>query len=307
MSPRPNSLATGSLNRMSHVRKDESWIAERWGSGDSFVHIVWRGHVAVIGSAAAGVAPAKVRSLMNDGDVATLLGTIASTTHFTVDLSHLERPAIEAALHEDAMLSGLREAAGLLGVDDANLLATSSGLATWHAKHRFCGSCGAPTTVRAAGHERHCDSCGADHFPRTDSAVIMLVTDGDRAVLGRQKIWPQGMYSTLAGFLEPGESLEDTVRREVFEEVGVVVDQVRYSSSQPWPFPASLMLGFHARATDPTLNVDTNELETADWFTREQLCESRELGRKGYPMLPPPLAIARRLIDEWLDGDVTFP
>ncbi len=135
----------------------------------------------------------------------------------------------------------------------------------------------------------------------------MLVTDGDRAVLGRQKIWPQGMYSTLAGFLEPGESLEDTVRREVFEEVGVVVDQVRYSSSQPWPFPASLMLGFHARATDPTLNVDTNELETADWFTREQLCESRELGRKGYPMLPPPLAIARRLIDEWLDGDVTFP
>ena len=291
---------------MSHVRKDPDWIDERWSSGESRVHVIWRGQVAVIGGESAAVKPAAVRSLLGDDGVPTLLGLLGSTAHFTVDLSHLERHAVEAALHEDAMLSGLREAAGLLGTDDANLLATASGLATWHQKHRFCGSCGAPTVVLAAGHERHCNACGADHFPRTDSAVIMLVTDGDRAILGRQKIWPQGMYSTLAGFLEPGESLEDTVRREVFEEVGIVCDEVRYSSSQPWPFPASLMLGFHAHTSNPQLNVDTNELETAAWFTREQLAESRELGRRGYPMLPPPLAIARRLIDEWLDGGVTF-
>ena len=222
MPSRPNPLATGSLNRMSHVRKDEQWIGERWESGESRVHVVWRGHVAVIGGASAAVEPSAIRPLLGEGDVPTLLGVLDTTAHFTVDLSHLERSAVEHALHEDAMLSGLREAAGLLGVDDANMLATASGLATWHQKHRFCGSCGAPTVVRAAGHERHCDSCSADHFPRTDSAVIMLVTDGERAVLGRQKIWPQGMYSTLAGFLEPGESLEDTVRREVFEEVGLV-------------------------------------------------------------------------------------
>ena len=306
MTTRPNPLATGSLNRMSHVRKDESWISERWGSNDSRVHVVWRGQVAVIGGASASVKPSAVSGFLSEDLAPVLLGLIDDTAHFTVDLSHLERHVVEAALHEDAMLSGLREAAALLGIDDANMLATSSALATWHLRHKFCGSCGSPTVVRSAGHERHCDNCGSDHFPRTDSAVIMLVTDGERAVLGRQKIWPQGMYSTLAGFLEPGESLEDTVRREVFEEVGLVCDQVRYSSSQPWPFPASLMLGFHARTANPDLNVDTNELETADWFTREQLLESRELGRRGYPILPPPLAIARRLIDEWLDGPNLF-
>jgi NAD+ diphosphatase len=306
MSPRPNSLATASLNRLSHIRKDDAWIAERWASNESRVHVVWRGQVAVVGSESAAVAPSVLRSVMADGHVPTLLGTlgtIENTAHFTVDLSHLEKSALENALHEDAMLSGLREVAAVLNADDANMLATASAMATWHAKHKFCGSCGAPTVVRSAGHERHCDGCGTDHFPRTDSAVIMLVTDGERAVLGRQKIWPQGMYSTLAGFLEPGESLEDTVRREVFEEVGLVVDDVKYSSSQPWPFPSSLMLGFHAHTSAPELNVDTNELETADWFTREQLLESRELGRKGFPMLPPPLAIARRLIDEWLLAD----
>lgn len=306
MSPRPNPLATGSLNRMSHVRKDEGWVSEKWASNESRVHVIWRGQVAVVGGSSAAVKPSAVRSLLGEFDVPTLLGLLDSTAHFTVDLSGHDKSAVEAVLHEDAMLSGLREAAGLLGVDDANILATSSGLATWHAKHKFCGSCGAPTVVKSAGHERHCDACGADHFPRTDSAVIMLVTDGTRAVMGRQKIWPQGMYSTLAGFLEPGESLEDTVRREVFEEVGIVCDAVKYSSSQPWPFPCSLMLGFHAHTSNPQLNVDTNELETAEWFTREQLLESRELGRRGFPMIPPPLAIARRLIDEWLDTDISF-
>ena len=129
----------------------------------------------------------------------------------------------------------------------------------------------------------------------------MLVTNGDNAILGRQKIWPQGMYSTLAGFLEPGESLEDSVRREVFEEVGVIVDDVQYSSSQPWPFPSSLMLGFHATTSQTELNVDTDELETAQWFGREELLEARALGRRGFPAFPPSVAISRRLLDDWLD------
>jgi NAD+ diphosphatase len=199
------------------------------------------------------------------------------------------------------MLTGLREAAALLHVDDANLLAATSGLATWHAKHRFCGSCGVATDVHTAGHERRCPSCGALNFPRTDPAVIMLVTDGDRAVLGRQKIWPAGMFSTLAGFVEPGESLEDAVVREVREEVGLVCDSVRYSSSQPWPFPQSLMVGFHAEAVTTDIVVHPTEMDDAQWFSRDQLNTARSARGRTVPMIPPPLTIARRLLDEWLD------
>jgi NAD+ diphosphatase len=168
----------------------------------------------------------------------------------------------------------------------------------WHARHRFCGVCGAPTESVEAGHVRRCTSpaCGASHFPRTDPAVIMLVHDGDRALLGRQKIWPPGMYSTLAGFVEPGESLEETVAREVFEESGIRVAEVRYHSSQPWPFPASLMIGFHAAAASREIRMDQSELEDCGWFSRAEL---RDFGRQG-KALPRADSIARRLIEDWL-------
>lgn len=299
---RPNSLATGSLDRLSDRRKDEVWVLEQWTDGSARVHLNWQGRLAVRGDRSASIAAPEAHVLVTDGGGPILLGVIDGVAHFALDVSHLAKPELENRLHEDAMLTGLREAAGLLQIDDANLLAFTSGITTWHAKHRFCGVCGSPTVMRAAGHERHCDSCGADHFPRTDPAVIMLVTDGDRCVLGRQKVWPPGMFSTLAGFLEPGESLEDTVAREVYEEVGLRVGDVRYSSSQPWPFPASVMLGFHATAVTKDLAVHPTELDDAQWFDREAITESRQLGRRGFPMIPPPMTIARRLIDEWLDA-----
>ncbi len=298
---RPNVLSTVDLDRVHKLRKDEGWLAEQLASDTTLVHLVWRGQLAAIGGAHAGIAATHSKKLSGEIHSLLLLGTSSGTTHFALDVSHLERPEVEAALHADATLGGLRELSGVLSVDDANILATASALTTWHAKHLFCGVCGAPTVVRAAGHERHCESCNTDHYPRTDSAVIMLVTNGEKAILGRQKIWPAGMYSTLAGFLEPGESLEDSVRREVWEEVGVRVELVQYSSSQPWPFPSSLMLGFHATTSQTELNVDTDELETAQWFSREELLEARAMGRRGFPAFPPSIAISRRLIDEWLD------
>lgn len=298
---RPNPLSTTNLDRLSDRRKSAEWVLERWTSSSSQVHVHWQGKFAVVGPRSAAVSPDAAAALV--GDLPPIfLGMANDVAHFAVDASHLAQSVVEKHVHEDAMLTGLRDVSALLHADDANLLAFTSGMATWHSKHKFCGSCGSPTEVRAAGHERHCTTCGADHFPRTDPAVIMLVTDGDRCVMGRQKVWPKGMFSTLAGFLEPGESLEDTVRREVFEEVGLVVDDVRYSSSQPWPFPASIMLGFHCSAVTKEISVHPEELEDAQWFDKQQLLDSREMGRRGMPMIPPPTTIARRLLDEWLDA-----
>jgi NAD+ diphosphatase len=168
-------------------------------------------------------------------------------------------------------------------------------LGNWHASHRRCPRCGEATEVVDGGWVRRCPADGSDHFPRTDPAVIVLVHDGaDRCLLGRQPTWPRGRYSTLAGFVEPGESLEQAVVREIREESSVTVGDVVYRGSQPWPFPASLMLGFEARVTDGTAAVGDDELEDVRWFSRADL-------RRGEPMLPPPASIAHWLITSWLD------
>ncbi len=300
--PRPNTLATATLDRVSDRRAEAEWVATEWSSSATRVHIVWRGTFPVQGDRSSFTDPSAITSF-DEHATPILLGVIDGVTHFGVDLSTHDRDAIERLSSPDAMLSGLREVAGLLHADDANLLAATSGLATWHAKHRFCGTCGTETEVHTAGHERRCPMCKTPNFPRTDPAVIMLVTDDDRAVLGRQKIWPATMFSTLAGFVEPGESLEDAVIREVREEVGLVCDSVRYSSSQPWPFPQSLMLGFHARAVTKEIVVHPTEMDDARWFSREELNAARTARGRTMPMIPPPLTIARRLLDEWLDQD----
>lgn len=180
--------------------------------------------------------------------------------------------------------------------EEAHLLAYARALLVWRSRHRHCGVCGAPTAPRSAGHVLTCtsSSCGAEVFPRIDPAIIVLVTDGSHALLGRQPSWPPGRYSTLAGFVEAGESLEEAVVREVREETGAQVRWARYFASQPWPFPASLMVGFHAEAPQAEIHLD-GELEDARWFERAQL-------QSGAVMLPPPHTIARRLIEAWLQS-----
>jgi NAD+ diphosphatase len=194
----------------------------------------------------------------------------------------------------------LLEVGALLDDRDAGLFTHTVALVNWHAAHPRCARCGAATEPALGGHVRRCPDDGSEHFPRTDPAVIMLVHDGaDSCVLGRQPSWPPNRFSTLAGFVEPGESAELAVAREVAEEVGLHVTDVMFRASQPWPFPSSLMLGFFARATDTELRVDTSELAEASWFSRDQLTRAVE---KEDVLLPPPVSIAWRLITDWLEA-----
>jgi NAD+ diphosphatase len=197
-----------------------------------------------------------------------------------------------------ASFEELRPLSPQLRGDEAGLLAYSRALLIWRARHRFCGICGKPALPERAGHVMRCTNevCQHEFFPRIDPAIIVLVSDGERALLGRQASWPPNRYSTIAGFAEPGESLEDTVAREVMEETAVAVTGVRYHSSQPWPFPSSLMIGFHATAEPGSPVRVSGELEAADWFTREQVLS-------GAVLVPPSHAISYRLISLWLEGE----
>ena len=203
---------------------------------------------------------------------------------------------------ENPRWRSLREVGALLSDRDAGLFATMLGLANWHASHTHCPRCGASTQPDQSGWIRRCPKDGSEHYPRTDPAVIMAVTDtDDRMLLARSPHWPEGRLSVLAGFVEPGESLESAVAREVFEEVGLVVDHIRYLGSQPWPFPSSLMVGFTSRAVDPTLHLDMEEIVEAVWVAREELREMVLAGRFG---ISPTVSISRRIIEQWYGGPI---
>jgi NAD+ diphosphatase len=206
-------------------------------------------------------------------------------------------PDREVSVPEGASFEELRPLSPVLRGDEAGVLAYARALAIWRARQRFCGVCGRTTVPERAGHVIRCTNevCKHEFFPRLDPAIIVLVTDGERALLGRQATWPARRYSTIAGFVEPGESLEDAVAREVEEETSVKVTGVRYHSSQPWPFPSSIMIGFHATAEPGSPVRVTGELEAAAWFTREEI-------ESGAALVPPSHAISYRLIATWLKG-----
>jgi len=228
-------------------------------------------------------------------DELTLLGWYRGQRCVLVELRDANTAG--EALPADSELLELRPLAPLLPPDSASLLAYARALALWKARHRHCGVCGAPNLPARAGHVMRCsrEGCGTEAFPRLDPAIIVLVTDssGERALLGRQASWPKDRYSTIAGFVEPGESLEDAVVREVEEETGVQAGDVEYVASQPWPFPSSLMLGFRAVARTHEIHLRDGELEDARWFSRADVAA-------GHPALPPPGAISARLIDAWM-------
>jgi NAD+ diphosphatase len=194
---------------------------------------------------------------------------------------------------------------GLVSPDVLGELGGAKAMLDWHARHRFCANCGAPSRVSAAGWRRECDNCGAQHFPRVDPVVIMLAIDGDRCLLGRQARFAPGMYSALAGFLEPGETIEDAVRREVHEEAGIDCAHVTYFASQPWPFPSSLMIGCFARASSTEIVVDTTELEDARWFSRDEVRDMLEGTHATGLSAPKPFAIAHHLLKAFVDNDTT--
>jgi NAD+ diphosphatase len=300
----PNTFAGGGLDRAAHRRLDDAWLAER--RADPASRVVAAGAEGVlVREAGERVVPAELPAeALRAPAEPVLLGVDARGAVFAVDLAALG-PDRVAVLAPGARVLGLRDVAPRLDREHGALLAQAVALLHWHREHPRCARCGAATAIAEGGHVRACPACGAVHHPRTDPVVIMLVVDGDRALLGRQARWPPGRYSALAGFVEPGESLEDAVAREVAEEAGVTVAHMSYRSSQPWPFPASLMLGFVARHAAGQPSARDGELEDVRWFPRAEL-EAMRAGRSER-FLPPPDAIARRLVDEWLDAPSAPP
>lgn len=259
---------------------------------------VWRDQSLIVsGAEPRAVLPrvAEAAALVDLASEIVWLGRVGDDDCFALDVSPLESPLGHPALAGRGELADLRMAGGLLPPEETEVLAYARGILHWHRRHQYCPSCGQPTKPREGGHVRLCVSEDLKHFPRTDPAVMVLVTRGDRCVLARQPGWPQGMYAVVAGFVEPGESVEDAARREVKEELGLDIENVRYFRSQPWPYPASLMIGFGAEALGDELVVDHEELEDARWFSRAELANP-----VGF-FYPPGYSLAHYMIRAFLD------
>ncbi len=296
----PNVLAGPYLERAAHWRKDEERLRAALDDPATWFVPVWQARSAIVtssdGHTSAYFATGMQTLAGLDSNGFILLGEFHEHVVFAVALTGETPPALTSG----AELHDLRLIAGELPAEEAGLLAYARAMVHWREHNRFCGRCASPMIAVQGGHVMQCSLCKHQQFPRLDPAVIVLVTDGERALLGRQPAWPPGRYSTVAGFVEPGESLEDAVAREVREETGVLVDTVEYHSSQPWPFPSSLMLGFTARASRTDIDLSDEELEDARWFTREQIAA-------GEIALPTTHSISFRLIEDWYDGGATTP
>lgn len=291
-----NVFAGAFVDRNGERRKDPDWIDAAVSSDDSRFVPIWGEQCFVGGEplSAALLTRAQVAHAIHDREL-IFLGVFRDHPTFAITFDGVDKPPLDGLgeFHE------LRFLGTVLPLDEANLVAHARALALWHASQTFCGSCGSAARPAAAGNSRVCvnEACQRQIFPRVDPAIIVLVSDGERCLLGRQSHWPDGRYSTIAGFVEPGESLEDAVRREVYEETNIRVGAVHYHSSQPWPFPSSLMLGFVADARSSDVVLNDGELEDARWFSRSEL-------RSGDMKLPFRISIARRLVDHWISlGD----
>ncbi|MEM7430808.1 MAG: NAD(+) diphosphatase [Pseudomonadota bacterium] len=287
-----NVFAGAFVDRSGERRKDSEWLETALASANAAFVPVWNDQCLVGGDPLQAVLlnRSQIDTSIDDEDL-IFLGLFRDQPAFAVPISSGTAPYTELGEFHD-----LRYLGTVLPPDEANLMAHARALVMWHASQIYCGVCGSSARPEAAGNSRVClnDDCKRELYPRVDPAIIVLVSDGDRCLLGRQKTWPEGRYSTIAGFVEPGESVEDAVRREVYEETNVRVDDVTYHSSQPWPFPSSLMLGFMAQASSSEILLNDGELEDAQWFTRKEL-------RSGFPKLPFRISIARRLVDAWID------
>lgn len=295
----PHFYAGNYIDRLAERRHDEAWLRGAWQSGAAFVP-VWQGRVLVARDAdnahAVLLGSAEVHEQIQPEHL-IFLGEFRGLACFAVELTGDLAPQVPRGDFQDLRMIG-----GELRRDEAGLLGYARAMILWRDKHRYCGRCGTPTHSTNGGHAVKCDNeaCALTQFPRLDPAIIVLVTDGERALLGRQAAWAADRYSTIAGYVEVGESVEEAVAREVYEETGVTIDAVEYHASQPWPFPSSLMLGFFARASDPRIHRGDMELEDAQWFTRAEL-------RAGRIILPPPQAISFDLIETWYDREAERP
>jgi NAD+ diphosphatase len=291
------------MERASDRRNDTAFVAAASNHRNARAVIV-SGERVVLRKAGELIDPlfavSEARSLGADAE-AVFLGIAGEAGRLGFALAPEKADALK--LRGDLLVIDLRSIVvqGLIAPELLRPIATAKALLTWHARHRFCANCGAPTTSSEAGWRRDCATCGAQHFPRTDPCVIMLAIDGERCLLARSTRFPPGMWSCLAGFMEPGESLEEAVRRETREEAGVEVGRVVYFSSQPWPFPMSIMIGCHAAATSTVLRIDPNEIEDGRWFSRDEAALMLVRKHGDGLFTPPPAAVAHHLIRAYVE------
>ncbi len=304
-------FAGNPLNRASEKRTDSDWIAAKRRDPSSLVLPLWRLAPLLLGPDTSSgptelglLRPEVADSLADDETTCVFLGLDSDTAIFAIDISKAEDPAKEGPLAGLGHFRDARMAAQIVSVRDAAIIAQAKALIDWHQRHGFCPKCGAPTKMMDAGYRRLCDKCNAEHFPRVDPVVIMLATDGDACLVGRGKHFPPAMFSALAGFMEPGETIEEAVRRELMEEASVRVGEVTYYATQPWPFPSSLMIGCFAKAESRDVKVDDNELAEVRWLERS-LARELVLGKRVDGIqVPPSIAIAHHLIRAWALGEV---
>ncbi|HEY3637235.1 MAG TPA: NAD(+) diphosphatase [Rhizomicrobium sp.] len=293
-------FAGSRLDRASEHRTDAEWVKARLLDPQSLILPIWNLQPLVTGSddelRAAFLPSTDYEILAGPHAVCVFLGLDEGRAIFALDISSADQ--VPPGLGE---FRDLRAAAPLLKQNDIAILGQAKALIDWHQRHGFCPRCGARTQLVDAGYRRLCAQCGADHFPRTDPVVIMLAFDGDQCLVGRGRNFSHQTYSTLAGFIEPGETIEEAVRREILEESGIRIGRVTYQMTQPWPFPSSLMIGCFAEALTREIVIDTNELEDARWLHRDtaRLLLAGEIidGMR----IPPPIAIAHHLIKAWVN------
>jgi NAD+ diphosphatase len=293
------------LDRASEKRSDKAWLAAKRREANAHVLPLWKLQPLLLGPEASediklGFLEGTLASGLGAPDaVEVFLGLDGETPYFARDISALTDP-LAASLASHGHFRDARSAAGLLPASDIAILGQAKALIDWHKRHGFCANCGSPTAIADGGYRRLCPVCKAEHFPRTDPVVIMLVTVGEHCLLGRNKRFAGGHYSTLAGFIEPGETIEEAVKREVYEEVRVRVTSVRYFASQPWPFPSNLMIGCFAQSEGTDIQVDGNEIIAARWFDRATVKRLIN-GDSDEVSLPRFDAIALHLIRHWAE------
>ncbi|MGD9841320.1 MAG: NAD(+) diphosphatase [Steroidobacteraceae bacterium] len=297
----PNFYAGNNFNRFAARRRDGEWLAALLASGELCLLPLWQGRSLITGGMQSPMISLLEPRTIGEMAATTelvFLGEFRGKFCFAVELHGTSAPLTP----EHGEFYDLRLVGGQMDREEAGLLGYARALLMWRDKHRYCGRCAALNHSIHAGHALKCsnESCGQIHFPRLDPAIIVLVTDGERVLLGRQAQWPAGRYSTIAGYIEWAESVEEAVAREVHEETGVIVDEVEYHSSQPWPFPSSLMLGFIAHANTTKIERIDNELEDARWFTRADIAS-------GAITLPSVQAVSFRLIETWYDRNASRP
>lgn len=301
--PALNTFAGNPLDRAGDLRNTPEWLAEQGESPDALAMVFWDGQPLLEdhadGPRLSFIALSHARDLAPDPDQMLFLGLWKAAPVFAIELEGSVDPA-EGPVKGLGAFTGMREAAAVLSGADAAMAGGAKSLFDWRRRHGFCANCGHETKTTAGGWRRVCPSCKAEHFPRVDPVTIMLPVYQGRCLLGRQAAWPTGRMSALAGFLEPGETIEEACAREIKEEAGLAVTAVRYHSSQPWPFPSQLMIGLIAEVSDANATPDQTELEEVRWFTRD---EAEAVLAGSHAVKPPPkFAIARTLIQAWVDG-----